>query len=130
MAGADATEWCEKALTSVLSLWDHARNQAWRGSQEHSAKQAAGAKGQLRPTATFNAVLAFGECGFFLKDTTFKNGAVAVPPLHLKVKAAQPSPEASRLLRAFLADPHWVDHALALSEHGTPATGDRTLTPR
>src|SRR5262245_17721533 len=130
MTGPNATEWCEKALTSVLSLWDHSRNQAWRGSQEHSARQAAGAKGQLRPTATFNAVLAFGECGFFLKDTTFRSGTIAVPPLHLKVKATQPAPEASKLLRAFLADPNWADYALASSEHGTQATGDGTLTPR
>src|SRR5262245_31073295 len=59
MAGVDATAWCEKSLTAVLSLWDDSRNQAWRGSQEHRAQQLKGAKDHLRPTATFNAILAF-----------------------------------------------------------------------
>lgn len=126
----DAKSWSEKALTAVFCLWDHKRHQAWRGSQEHRAQQQKGAKPQFRPTATYNAVLAIGECGGFLADARFRDGMLEIGPLGLTVKNVGPSLSAEVLLRAFVTDDAWVNRALEKSEHGFSASAEGKLAPR
>ena len=114
----DAKRWCEKAPTAVYSLWDPNRNQAWRGSQEHVAKQAAGAEKQFRPTVTYTAILAFGECGLFEKDLAYSGNAVEVTPSQLKVEGITSPLKADAILHRLVKN-DWVGEASA------PPSADR-----
>lgn len=126
----NAKDWCEKSLTAVFSLWDHKQQQAWRGSQEHRTQQQKGAKSQFRPTATYNAVLAIGECGGFLAGTHFREGTLEIGPLGLTVRNINAPLNADELFRAFVINEAWVDKSLENSEHGFTASMGGSLTPR
>lgn len=128
-ASPDAKAWCEKALTAVFSLWDANRNQAWRGSQEYRDKQQPGAEEQFRPTVTFTAVLAFGECGLLSTDVRYGDGRAEVLASQLRVDGVAASLNPEEILRRIVTGDHWVDDALNSSEHGPQQAFDGNPMP-
>ncbi|HEV7743416.1 MAG TPA: AAA family ATPase [Pyrinomonadaceae bacterium] len=80
----DPKIWCERALSSLFSLWnsESGNHHAWRTSERVSSDNR---NHHYFPTATFHSVMAFGDCGVWDLEKPFDPGKKTVKTPDLKI---------------------------------------------
>ena len=91
----DASAWCGLAVTSLFSLWRNGENFARRNSKD--------GKNVYRPTATFHAIVALGECGVWAPEAKIKKGSLVTPFYEAPHVTSLPSPR--EVLSALVTPP-------------------------
>lgn len=133
----DSGTWCGVALTSLFSLWREEENFAWRNSRDLGEYNGGVAK--YRPTATFHAITAFGECGVWDAASEIKNNSLKTPFFEAQNVHAIPPPR--EVLRTLVCPPEvesppspptsasWVEHRLDQSSHTSKPKGSQGRGP-
>ncbi|WP_197506921.1 AAA family ATPase [Mycobacterium sp. 852002-50816_SCH5313054-b] len=103
----DTSTWCGTAVKSILSLWRN-ENFARRASTDE--------KLDYRPTATFHAIVAMGECGVWEPAAKFRDGVLTTS--FFEVSDVKRRPCAHDVLAALV-------HADNVSESATTWAGKR-----
>jgi len=116
----DSSTWCGTAVESILSLWRPEESFARRSSIDKSLS--------YRPTATFHAIVAMGECGIWEPGVKFENGSLTTQFFDIPSAKKPPSPRS--VLRALVStdkvsdgvptpSPEWAKERIDASSHTT-----------
>jgi hypothetical protein len=123
----DAKPWCERALKAVLQLWDPHRHQGYWDATDHQQYCRPVGEAPLRPTVTFNAILAFADTGLFLPETQVRKGILECEPAQLQITGIDFVPRADAILQRIIMSDEWVTEVLNSSSHAKAPRSTRAL---